>query len=150
MTNGPFRNRIETLWQEMDKAFTRLPCATPVAGFVDRASYACPSIRLHQGPGALYAEAGVPDGDPESLSLSVVRGTLTLAGETRSPHAQSETEPKVSQRKARSEGRFVRRLTLTMEVDTDEVNAEFADAMLQVNLPKRGQGARRWISLQAA
>ena len=78
----------------------------------------------------------------------MVRGTLTLAGETRSSHAQSETEPKVSQRKARSEGRFVRRLTLTMEVDTDEVNAEFADAMLQVNLPKRGQGARRWISLQ--
>ena len=150
MTKSPVWNGIENLWQEMDRAFTGLLSAPPVTGFVDPASYAYPSIRLHEGPDALYVEARVPGVDADSLNLSVVRRTLTLVGETRPLHAASDAEPRVFHRKERSEGRFERRFTLPMEVDTEKVSAEYADGMLRVTLPKLGQDTPRQISIQAA
>ena len=150
MTKSPVWNGIETLWQEMDKAFTGLLSAPPVASFVDQASYAHPAIRLHEGPDALYVEAMVPGVDSDTLKLSVVRRTLTLGGETRPLQAGSDPEPRVFHRKERSEGRFERRITLPMEVDTEKVSAEYADGMLKVTLPKLGQDTPRQISIQAA
>jgi HSP20 family protein len=150
MTKSPVWNDIETLWHEMDKAFTGLLAPPPVAGFADQASATYPSIRLHEGPDALYVEAMVPGVDPDTLSLSVVRRTLTLAGETRPLHAESDAEPRVFHRKERSEGRFERRFTLPMEVDTEKVSAEYADGMLRVTLPKLGQDTPRQINIQAA
>ena len=150
MIKSPVWNDIETLWQEMDKAFTGLRFTAPVAGLAEHAFGSYPSIRFHEGPEALYVEAMVPGVDPETLNLSVVRRTLTLAGEKRSLHTETDTEPKVFHRKERSEGRFERRVTLPMEVDTDKVSADYADGMLRVTLPKLGQDTPRQISIQTA
>ena len=148
MIKSPVWNDIETLWHEMDKAFTGLRFTPPVAGMVDHTFGNYPSIRLHEGPEALYVEAMVPGVDPGTLNLSVVRRTLTLGGEKRPLHA--DTEPKVFHRKERTEGRFERRFTLPMEVDTDKVNAEYADGMLRIILPKLGQDTPKQISIQTA
>ena len=148
MIKSPVWNDIETLWHEMDKAFTGLRFTPPVAGLVDHAFGNYPSIRLHEGPEALYVEAMVPGVAPDTLNLSVVRRTLTLSGEKRSLH--TDAEPKVFHRKERSEGRFERRFTLPMEVDTDKVSAEYADGLLRVTLPKLGQDTPRQISIQTA
>lgn len=148
MIKSPVWNDIETLWHEMDKAFTGLRFTPPVAGLVDHAFGNYPSIRLHEGPEALYVEAMVPGVAPDTLNLSVVRRTLTLSGEKRPLH--TDAEPKVFHRKERSEGRFERRFTLPMEVDTDKVNAEYADGLLRVTLPKLGQDTPRQISIQTA
>ena len=150
MTKSPVLNGIETLWQEMDRAFTGLLSTPPVASFVDQASHAYPAVRLHEGPDALYVEAIVPGVDPDTLKLSAVRRTLTLAGETRPLHAGSEPEPRVFHRKERPEGRFERRFTLPMEVDTEKVSAGYADGILTVTLPKLDQDTPRQISIQAA
>ncbi len=148
MIKAPVWNDIETLWHEMDRAFTGLRFTPPVAGLVDHAFGSYPSIRLHEGPDALYVEAMVPGVDSETLELSVVRRTLTLAGEKRPLH--TDAEPKVFHRKERSEGRFERRFTLPMEVDTDKVGAEYADGMLRVTLPKLGQDTPKQISIRTA
>ena len=150
MTKSPLWNGIETLWQEMDKAFTGLLSTPPVAGFVDQASFAFPPIRLHEGPDSLYVEAMVPGVDPDTLKLSLVRRTLTLAGETRPLHAEPDAEPRAFHRKERSEGCFERRFTLPMEVDTEKVSAECADGVPRVTLPKLGQDTSRRISIRAA
>ena len=150
MTKSPVWNGIETLWQEMDKAFTGLLSAPPVASFVDPASYAYPAIRLHEGPEALYIEAMVPGANPDTLKLSVVKRTLTLAGESRALHGEADAEPRVFHRKERSGGRFERRFTLPMEVETEKVSAEYADGMLRVTLPKLGQDTPRQVTIQAA
>ena len=70
MTKSPVLNGIETLWQEMDRAFTGLLSTPPVTGFVDQASHAYPAVRLHEGPDALYVEAIVPGVDSDTLKLS--------------------------------------------------------------------------------
>lgn len=150
MIKSPVWNDIETLWHEMDKAFTGLRFTPPVAGLVDHAFGSYPSIRLHEGPDALRVEALVPGVDPKTLNLSVVRRTLTLAGEKRPLHADSDAEPKVFHRKERSEGRFERRFTLPMEVDTDKVSAEYADGVLRVTLPKLGRDTAKPINIQTA
>ena len=150
MTKSPVWNDIETLWHEMDKAFTGLRFTPPVAGLMDHAFGNYPSIRLHEGPEALYVEAMVPGVNPGTLNLSVVRRTLTLSGEKRSLHTDTDVEPKVFHRKERSEGHFERRFTLPMEVDTDKVSAEYADGLLRVTLPKLGQDTPKQISIQTA
>ena len=150
MTKSPVWNGIETLWHEMDRTFTGLLSTPPVTSFVDQVSHSYPSIRLHEGPDALYVEATVPGVDPDSMNLSVVRRTLTLAGQTRPLETGSDTEPRVFHRKERSEGRFERRFTLPMEVDTEKVSAEYADGLLRVTLPKLGQDTPRQINIQAA
>lgn len=150
MTKSPVWNGIETLWHEMDRAFTGLLSTPPVTSFVDQVSHSYPSIRLHEGPDALYVEAMVPGVDPDSMNLSVVRRTLTLAGQTRPLETGSDTEPRVFHRKERSKGRFERRFTLPMEVDTEKVSAEYADGILRVTLPKLGQDTPRQINIQAA
>ena len=53
MIKSPVLNDIETLWHEMDKAFTGLRFTSPVAGLVEHAFGSYPSIRLHEGPEAL-------------------------------------------------------------------------------------------------
>ena len=150
MIKSPVWNDIETLWHEMDKAFTGLRFTSPVAGLVDHALGNYPSIRLHEGPEALYVEAMVPGVDPGTLKLYVVRRTLTLAGEKRALHTDTDAEPKVFHRKERSEGRFERRFTLPMEVDTEKVSAEYADGVLRITLPKLGQDTPRQIRIQTA
>ena len=150
MTKSPLLNGIETLWQEMDKAVTGLLSGPPGTGFADYASAAYPSVRLHEGPEALYLEAMVPGVSPDTLNLSVLRRTLTLAGETRPLQQDTDAQPRVFHRKERSEGRFERRFTLPMEVDTEKVAAEYADGLLKVTLPKLGQDTPRHISIHAA
>lgn len=146
MIKSPVWNDIETLWHEMDKAFTGLRFASPVAGMMDPTFGNYPSIRLHESPEALYVEAMIPGVDPDTLNLSVVRRTLTLSGEKRPLH--TDGKPKVFHRKERTEGRFERRFTLPMEVETDKVSAEYADGMLRVTLPKLGQDTPKQISIQ--
>ena len=150
MIKSPVWNDIEALWQEMDKAFTGLRFTAPVPGLAERGFGSYPSLRLHEGPEALYVEAMVPGVDPETLNLSVVRRTLTLAGEKRPLHVDADAEPKVFHRKERSEGRFERRFILPMEVDTDQVSAEYTDGMLRVTLPKLGQDTPKQVSIQTA
>ena len=145
----PVSNEIETMWNEMDRTLTSLRFTPPIAG-PEHASGSCPSVRLHETPAALYVEAMTPGVDPGTLKLSVARGTLTLAGEKKSPHADTDAEPKVFHRRERREGRFERQIGLPMEVDTDQVNAGYADGMLRAKLPKRGQDTPRQISIQAA
>ena len=149
MIKNPVWNEIESMWNEMDRALTSLRSTPPTAG-PEHASGSYPAIRLHEAPEALYVEAMIPGADPGALKLSVVRRTLTLAGEKKSPYADADAEPKVFHRRERLEGRFERRLSLPLEVDTEKVSAEYADGVLRVTLPKVGQDTPRQISIQAA
>lgn len=149
MIKNPVWNEIESMWNEMDRALTSLRFTPPTAG-PEHAYGSYPAIRLHEAPEALYVEAMIPGVDPGTLKLSVVRRTLTLAGEKKSPYADAAAEPKVFHRRERLEGRFERRLSLPLEVDTEKVSAEYADGVLRVTLPKAGQDTSRQISIQTA
>ena len=142
-------NEIETMWNEVDRALTSLRLTPAVAG-PEQGSGSYPSIRLHEGPDAFYVEAMVPGVDPETLKLSVVRRTLTLAGEKTSPVAETDAEPKVFHRRERLAGRFERRLNLPVAVDTEKVSARYADGLLSVTLPRLAQDTPRQVTIQAA
>ena len=148
LNRNPLWDEIETMWDEMDRTLTSLRF-TPTTAGPEHASGGYPSIRLHEAPDALYVEAMIPGVDLDTLELSVVRRTLTLAGEKKSPYADTDAEPKVFHRRERLGGRFERRLGLPMKVDTDRVSAEYADGMLRVTLPGLGQDTPRQISIQA-
>ena len=149
LIKSPVWNEVETMSNEMDRTLNSLRFTPPTAG-PEHASGSYPSVRLHEVSDALYVEAMIPDVDPGTLKLPLTPGTLTLAGEKKSPYADTDAAPKVFHRRERLEGRFERQLGLPMEVDTDQVSAGYADGMLRVTLPKRGQDTPRQICIQAA
>ena len=69
---------------------------------------------------------------------------LTLRGERKS---EVEKEGRTYHRRERSYGQFVRSFTLPNNVDRDRIKANFANGLLQIELPKREEARPRQIKI---
>ncbi|MFA5516096.1 MAG: Hsp20/alpha crystallin family protein [Desulfuromonadales bacterium] len=104
-----------------------------------------PQVNLGEDGDNLYVEALVPGMDPGTLELSVMRGTLTLAGERRDISEGNITW----HRNERGSGKFLRTVDLPVEVDADKVKAECRDGVLLVTLPKSEAARPRKVAISA-
>lgn len=106
-----------------------------------------PRINLRETADALVVEALIPGIDPKELEMTVVKGTLTLAGERRE---MAGTE-KVStwHRRERGAGKFLRTIDIPAEIDTEKVSAEYRNGVLTVKLPKAEAAKPKRIAVQA-
>ncbi len=104
-----------------------------------------PQVNLGEDNENLYVEALIPGMDPASLELSVMRGTLTLAGERREAIGENVTW----HRNERGSGKFLRTIDLPVEVNADKVKAECRDGVLLVTLPKSEAMRPRKVAVSA-
>jgi HSP20 family protein len=105
-----------------------------------------PPVNLTQDDENFYLRAEVPGISPNELSISAVRNRVSLAG-TRS--LQREHERVSYHRKERVEGSFNRTVTLPSEVDTQRVDARYADGILTLTLPKAEEAKPRQITVRS-
>ena len=91
------------------------------------------------------AVAEVPGMKPNELSISAVRNRVSLAGKRDIPR---EHERVSYHRKERAEGSFNRTVTLPMEVDSERVEARYADGILTLTLPKAEEAKPRQIAVR--
>lgn len=91
-----------------------------------------PAVRAHAGDDAVVIEALLPGVTRERLELSIEKDALVLAGEI--PAGDSG-----SFRHERPTGRFQRRLQLPFAVDAAAAQAELADGLLRIRLPRSAQ-----------
>lgn len=92
----------------------------------------------------LYADlAGVPK---EKLSLQVEADTLTIEGEVALdlPEGMESSHAEVSL------PRYRRVFTLSRELDSSKVNAEFTQGVLKLRIPKAEHAQPRRIEIQVA
>ncbi len=123
---------MDSLRREIDRAFHGFGSEMQ-AGFLPGLGIGhYPQVNLGEDGENLYVEALVPGMDPATLELSVMRGTLTLAGERREAGGENVTW----HRNERGAGKFLRTIDLPVEVDADQVKAECRDGVLLVKLPK--------------
>jgi HSP20 family protein len=73
----------------------------------------------------------LPGVDPESIDVTVDRGVLTVTAKRTEEHGEDE---KLITRE-RVTGSFTRRLYLGDTLDSDKIEAAFADGVLNVRLP---------------
>ena len=143
---------METLRSEIAQAFDRAgPQFAPMfrtAFLPGRGAREYPLINLYDDQNSIYVEALAPGADPASFNISVAGETVTLSGEK--PRVQGEIKPEAFHREERAAGKFVRSIELPVDVDGNNVTAQYKNGLLLINLPKSEKAKPRQINVQVA
>lgn len=90
-------------------------------------------------------EASLPGVKPEDLDITIQNNVLTISGETR--QQQSNGEKPNYHRVERRYGRFSRSISLPAQVQSDKVEAQLANGILRLEIPKAEAARPRKISV---
>ena len=102
-------------------------------------------MNITQDNDNFYVRAEVPGIKPDELSISALRNRVSLAGKR---EIQREHERVSYHRKERAEGLFNRTVTLPTEINADKVDAQYADGILTLVLPKAEETKPRQIKVR--
>jgi HSP20 family protein len=102
-----------------------------LAGLTAGAGQEFPPINLWLGEDSIVVTAELPGLLAEEVDLTVRENTLTLKGER---DEQSHDEKSVWHRRERAFGTFSRTVQLPFRVNPEQVEARFADGLLEVEL----------------
>ncbi len=111
-----------------------------------RASQAYPLINISEDNNNFYVDALAPGLDPESLNLSVTGDQLVISGEKKPLPKNLKSE--FIHRSERAAGQFTRSLSLSAGVDSDHVQASYANGVLKITLPKVEAAKPKQISVK--
>ncbi len=103
-----------------------------------------PLVNLAEDKDNVYVEALAPGIDPESLEVTVLNNTVRIAGEK---PAIKDVKPEAFHRNERGAGKFIRTITLPVEVDADKVKAEYKNGILLLTLPKAESAKPKQIAI---
>jgi HSP20 family protein len=137
------RREIDRVFNETD---SRSEPFFRTAFLPGRAARRYPLINLYEDKEAVYVEALAPGVDADTLSLSVVGNTLSIAGEKR--RVAGDVKPEAFHRSERATGKFVRHIELPVAVDEDKVQADYKHGLLTVTLPKTEKAKPKQIAVQ--
>jgi HSP20 family protein len=102
-----------------------------LAGLTADAAQEFPPINFWVGEDSVAVTAELPGISPDEVELTVRENTLTVTGE-RQP--QVEDEKSAWHRRERAYGSFSRTVQLPFRVDPQQVEAHFANGLLEVEL----------------
>jgi HSP20 family protein len=144
----PFRE-LFTLQNEMDRFLNN---AFRVAGDESQngSSFWTPPLDVWETEDGYVVVASLPGVEPENVDIKLVNHTLTIQGQVQ--QAESQGQPRLRERQY---GNFYRSLQLPATVDSDQIEANYYNGVLTLQLPKaeeakpkripvhgNGQGAR--------
>lgn len=132
-------------FDSMRREMLRLLDSVSGETFGDAGAGVFPPMNITQDDDSFYLRAEVPGVKPDELSISAVRNRVSLAGKR---EIQREHERASYHRKERAEGSFDRTVTLPTEVDSERVDARYADGILTLTLPKAGEAKPRQITVR--
>jgi len=145
-------NPMEALRRDIDRAFQNASFSNDpsfrTAFLPGRAARRYPLINLAEDHDHIYLEALAPGVDPESINLAVMHNVLTVSGEKR--RHPEDIKPEAFHRSERAAGKFVRTLELPIEVDADQVKAEYKHGILMITLPKAEAAKPKQISVSVS
>jgi HSP20 family protein len=143
---------MDALHREIDRAFEDFfpaPAPSSRSAFLPgRLARGYPLVNVHEDKDHLYVEALAPGIDPRSLNLTVVHNNLTISGEKKGP--PDDIKPEAFHREERASGKFVRTITLPVEIDDSKVSAEYKNGLLLITLPKSEKAKPKQISVQVS
>ena len=92
-----------------------------------------PAVDLYEKDDHFMIKAELPGVDKNDINIDLKDRLLTLSGER--THDKEVNEENYYRRE-RSYGKFQRSFTLPADVDSDKIEAEFKDGVLQIKVPK--------------
>jgi HSP20 family protein len=144
---------MQRLRHELDRAFEQVGWRNggrngrtfPTAFLPGHAARAYPLVNVSEDAQALYVTALAPGLDPAALQLTVQDNRLTIAGEKQRVAAEVQSE--AFHRSERAAGKFVRTVTLPIDVEHGQVQAEYKHGLLVVTLPKAEKAKPKQIAV---
>jgi HSP20 family protein len=104
-----------------------------------------PAIDVAEDDKELSVRAELPGIDPKDLDVTVVGNQLVLSGEKRE---SSETKEKGVYHSETRYGSFRRTVPLPEGVDTEHVDAQYANGVLTLRLPKTATASQKRIEVK--
>jgi HSP20 family protein len=141
----PFRE-LEDMSTRLNRFFGQVPArATEEEGafFADWS----PAVDVEETDKEYLIKADLPAVKKEDVKVGIEEGILTVQGERKQ---EKEEKNKRFHRMERSYGKFVRRMSVPMDVDQQKVAAEFKDGVLNVHLPKSNGAKPRSVDIKVA
>ncbi len=141
---------VERLRRDLERAFGDEAAARRawrLAFLPGRAARQYPLVNLYDDGERFTVEALAPGVDPAHLDVTVMRNTLTIAGEKPGPVGVPAER---IHRNERAAGRFVRTVELPTEVDADGVSAEYRNGLLRVSVPRAESAKPRRVAVQVS
>ena len=113
-----------------------------------RAARGYPLLNIGEDEKNIYVDALAPGVDPKTFDVSIKQNQLTISGEKKALLATVES--KAVHRSERTDGQFIRSITLPMEVSVDKIKASYENGLLKLTLPKAETAKPRQISVSVA
>jgi len=139
---------LERLRREIDRATGEIssrPSGSRLAFLPGRGARQYPLVNVADDGEKFYVEALAPGVDPAKLDVTVVRQTVSIAGEK---PGLPGVPPERVHRVERAAGRFVRTIELPAEVDASKVEAQYRQGMLLLTLPRAETARPRRVTVQ--
>ena len=130
---------------EIDRLTSRLFGERRMAGFGLGAAME-PAVDVFETDDAIELVAEVPGMKQEDVHIDLRENVLTLSGERR---LENEETREGYKRIERTYGRFERSFTLPRNVDAEHIQAELANGVLRLKLPKHEEEKTRTIEVKA-
>ena len=105
-----------------------------------------PSVDIREEDDKYVFTADIPGVDPRKIEVTAENGMLTIKGERES---EKKEEKKNYKRIERSWGSFYRRFSLPDNVDTDRIDANSRDGVLELSIPKTAAAKPRKIEIKS-
>ena len=105
-----------------------------------------PPVDIVEGKDRIQLNVELPGFKEDQVNLTVEDGLLTIRGERK---FNRENREENYHRIERSYGTFVRSFTLPNSVEQGRIQANFADGILHVDMPKREETKPKQIPIQA-
>ena len=140
----PFRD-IHTLQDRLNRVFGDL---SHRPGSTDEGLTAgpwTPQVDVYETNDSIVLKADLPGMNQNDVEISVEGNTLTVKGERK---FEKEVNEKDYYRMERSYGTFTRSFTLPPTVDSDKIDAAFAQGVLKITLPKREESKPKQIKVK--
>lgn len=123
------------LYREMNRLF---------GDYTAGASY--PPVNVWSDDNEAIVSAELPGVDPKDVNIAVENDLLAIEGERK---LETPGEADVQVRRERPAGRFIRRLQLPFEIESEKVEARYENGVLNIRLPRREATKPRRIEIAA-
>jgi HSP20 family protein len=137
----PWRE-METLQRRMNRLFERLMPDGEKAF-----SLGVPAAEIEETDSEIHLKLEVPGLEAKDLSIEVTADSVSISGERKS---QTKTEEKGLTRSEFYYGKFERMIPLPTQIQTDKVQAEYKNGILNLTLPKTEEEKHKVVKVSVA
>ncbi len=136
--------QLTDLEKEMNRLMRRQFSGQEPGGNALATAGFAPPVDIYEDENKVTLKMEAPGIDSNDIEIRVDGNTLTVSGERR---LEKEEKKENFRRVERSYGSFIRSFTLPYSADTNKIEANFNNGVLQIDVPKRSESRGRQIKI---